>query len=131
MNSEIKEIIESLDKIAKAEYYPEDLLTYKECQLLLNYTTNLQKENEYLKKQNTKLYKKDTKIINELKEELEITQEKWNKDKQWSECRTKEWLDYKQRIDKAIEYIKEWRESDGSKGYCTFDLLEILGGDEE
>ena len=48
MNDEIKEILESLDKIAKAEYYPEDLLTYKECQLLLDYITNLQEENERL-----------------------------------------------------------------------------------
>ena len=49
MNDEIKEILESLDKIAKAEYYPEDLLTYKECQLLLDYITNLQEENQRLK----------------------------------------------------------------------------------
>ena len=46
MNDEIKEILESLDKIAKAEYYPEDLLTYKECQLLLDYITNLQNKYE-------------------------------------------------------------------------------------
>ena len=44
MNDEIKEILDNLDKIAKAEYYPEDLLTYKECQLLLDYITNLQEQ---------------------------------------------------------------------------------------
>jgi len=36
----------------------------------------------------------------------------------------------KEQKKKAIKYLKEWRESDGSQGYCTFDLLEILGGDE-
>ena len=49
MKNEIKEILESLDKISKAEYYPEDLLTYKECHLLLDYITNLQEENKKFK----------------------------------------------------------------------------------
>lgn len=112
MNDEIKEILDSLDKIAKAEYYPEDLLTYKECQLLLDYITNLQEENERLKKENKKL-------SNDLAEAILFNQKRCEQNKE-----------LKQRCEKAIEYIKKWRESDGSQGYCTFDLLEILGGDE-
>ena len=50
MSEEVKEILESLDKMAKAEYYPEELLTYKECKVLLDYITNLQKENKHLSK---------------------------------------------------------------------------------
>lgn len=46
MNDEIKEILESLDKIAKSEYYPEDLLYYENCKILLDYITNLQEEIE-------------------------------------------------------------------------------------
>ena len=67
--------------------------------------TNLQEENEKLKEENIKLYKKDIKIINELKKELEITQEKWNKDKQFSKCRTMEMLDYKSRNENAQDLI--------------------------
>lgn len=44
MNSEIKEILDNLEKLAKVEYLPDDLLTYKECQLLLDYITNLQQK---------------------------------------------------------------------------------------
>lgn len=54
MTEEIKEILGSLNKIAKAELFPEDLLTYKECDILLNYITNLQKENEDYKQRNEK-----------------------------------------------------------------------------
>lgn len=151
MKDGIKEILEYLknDFYAYGETYIGEkckIVTKKENYQLLDYVTNLQEENEELKEQNTKLYKKDTKIINELKEELEITHEKWNKDKQWSECRTKEWLDYKQRIDKAIEYIKNNKykkmggygdNEDEDIEICLFEddinnLLNILtGGDEE
>lgn len=33
---------------------------------------------------------------------------------------------YKNVIDKIKEYIKEWREDDGSGNYGTFELLELL-----
>ena len=80
MNDEIKEILESLDKIAKAEYYPEDLLTYKECQLLLDYITKLQKEND---------------ILNDITESYEET----------SKEQHEEIEKLQQRIDKAIAVI--------------------------
>ena len=154
MNEEIKEILNGLNVVIKHGGSVE--INSKECKKIIDYITNLQEEleeqkrieqasldtinnlqdeNEELKKQNKKLYKKDTKIINELKEELEITQEKWNKDKQWSECRTKEWLDYKQRIDKAIEYIEDNTYEAYETEYIDLtgikELKNILGGDEE
>ena len=135
----IKEIIEILLRELKDG-------TFSDCDeefqyICYDYINNLQKENEELKNQNTKLYKKDIKIINELKEELEATQEKWNKDKQWSECRTKEWLEYKSRNEKAIEYIQNnklytFKYDDEELFEITTDkiakdgLLKILGGDE-
>ena len=33
---------------------------------------------------------------------------------------------YKNVIDKIKEYVKEWRESDGSGSYGTLELLELL-----
>lgn len=38
------QINESLDKIAKRDYYAEDLLYYENCKVLLDYITNLQQE---------------------------------------------------------------------------------------
>ena len=115
MNDEIKEILESLDKIAKAEYYPEDLLTYKGCQLLLDYITNLQEENKELKIKNDilefRMKQNDRMVICERYRIL------------------KQRDDYKQRIDKAIEYIKKEDELYYIKVFLR-DLLKILGGDE-
>lgn len=94
--------------------FPGQILDYvdtKEHLLeLFNYIINLQEENDRLKKENIKLYKKDTKIINELKEELQITQEKWDKDKQFGKCRTMEMLDYKSRNEKYKKVINEIKE---------------------
>ena len=78
MKDEIEEIIESLGKIAKAEYYPEDLLTYKECQLLLDYITNLQTiEQQYsaILSENAEL---ENKITNLQKENEELKKENTN-----------------------------------------------------
>ena len=51
MSDDIKEIVESLDKIANQEYYAEDLLYYENCKKLLDYITNLQEENDRLRKE--------------------------------------------------------------------------------
>ena len=86
---------------------------------LLDYITNLQQENERL----------EQKLRDSIK---------------FSECRTKDWLDYKSRCEKASEYIKEHNPSDigmcgnEKKYYYTLDedsvdnLLNILqNGSEE
>lgn len=44
MKDEIKEILQDLEKVAKCEYYPEDLLYYENCQKLLDYITTLQED---------------------------------------------------------------------------------------
>ena len=106
-----------------------------------DYITNLQEE---LKSANesiswwTNRFNAVEKENKRLKEELEITQEKWDKDIQFVECRTKEWLDYKTRNEKAIEYIKEHiRIDDEYPAYMEMlveekdELLKILqGGDK-
>lgn len=116
-----------IDKKAKDKFY---MLCHLEDYAIQYYEQ--QEEIEKLKKENIKLYKKDTKIINELKEELEITQEKWNKDKQWSECRTKEWLDYKSRCERLLEKINFYKTTEwGLRGYAILDLFEnILNGSD-
>ena len=57
MNNEIKEILDSLNKIANAEY----LLTYRECKQLSDYITGLRQEIERLNN-----------IINKLKKNKRI-----------------------------------------------------------
>lgn len=121
MNNEIKEILDKLQKVANRETASRNTLMEmkdKDYQLLLDYITNLQ-------------------------EELEITQEKWNKDKQFSNCRTMEMLDYKSRNEKAIEYIKQNSKCGGSfiddkfiieyidEIFNGMKLLNILNGDDE
>ena len=105
MSDELKEILESLDKIAKAEYYPEDLLTYKECQLLLNYITNLQEENEELKKEKKKISQQHIYTLDKL-------------------------IETQTKNENAIEYLNEPNRDEFD--YSITYLLEILqGGDEE
>lgn len=89
MNDEIKEILESLDKIAKAEYYPEDLLTYKECQLLLDYITNLQED-----------YEKEHYLVDKLTRQL-------NDEYKNTEYQCKQKEDYKSRCEKAVDEIQQ------------------------
>lgn len=108
MKDEIKEILESLDKISKAEYYPEDLLTYKECHLLLDYITNLQEE---------------------LKETADLCS------KHFVKIQTLK--DYKSRNEKAKELLKEAGCYDEeTKTFCDDiweelpKLLNILNGDD-
>lgn len=77
MTNEIKEILEELNDMFQLSELDQQV---KDIEKITDYITNLQ-------------------------EELEITKEKWEKDKQWSECRTKEWLEYKEEN----ERLKEWK----------------------
>lgn len=104
MKDEIKEIIDNIKKCCDIDkdvnfvvYQKQDILK------VLDYITNLQQKYEGA----IFIGKELNKDNERLKEELEITQQKWDKDKQWAECRTKEWLDYKSRNEKAIEFMKE------------------------
>ena len=75
MNDEIKEI---LDRIETASEIFDCLLKPEECTELLDYITNLQQENEYLKKNNPeqniehfRIIKENKRKINNLREENE------------------------------------------------------------
>lgn len=75
--------------------------------------------------------------ITNLEQELQITQEKWDKDKQFIECRTKEWLDYKSRNEKAILGLQNIKVACHFAGYKKIEkMIEkeqffLAGGDEE
>lgn len=153
MKDEIKEILESLDKIAKGSYYPEDLLYYENCKQLLDYITNLQEkyngiksnfdiqleydeelENKItnLQEETKKLQDRNIELVLErdrLKEELQ--QEK--KDFKEANDYCFELKDYKSRNKKAIEYIQDSNILAIYKlDYFIEDLLNILtGGDKD
>lgn len=116
MTEEIREILDDMKQIPIDKSWALNLEDYQ-CKLLLNYITNLQKENKHLDKVNCKLRKK---INNDV---------------------------YKSRNEKAVEYIKIYRSYEsidgtdylkgkneiGSLSLTQVDyLLNILqGGDEE
>lgn len=127
MTEEIKEILDKLqDSInypkidmptfdgSDSEYIDNDtLLEPSKCQLLLNYVTNLQKENE------------------KLKDELKYTIPQVEHNQIVSKlCREKQ--DYKSRNEKAIEYIKKdtrWFDSEYAKIYGMLCDCEGAKGD--
>lgn len=109
MDEDIKEILSDLkndDYINPYQdvysVYPIKTIDKKQTKLLLNYITNLQKENESLKRKLdckerlTKIFPEDTEFIILTKSDYE---------KQESEIELMA-FDYKQRNEKAIEYIE-------------------------
>ncbi len=85
MNNEIKEILERI------KTYPEKLycLSEKEKRILLDYITNLQQENEYLKLSNPEMNIEHFRIINENKRKIDNLR-KQNKDLQQENERLKQ-----------------------------------------
>lgn len=77
MNNEINEILYNIEKISKGQCYPDDVLDYYDCKILVNYITNLQeritKAIEYIKENciddefYINLTNKEKNIINALK----------------------------------------------------------------
>ena len=138
MTEEIKEILEQIQKyLENQKYYEKGIISgsvleeplhlrYLKVKILLNYITNLQKENE--------------KLQEELQKADSITQScifegSRSAGKSYRQCLN--WLeDYKQRNEKAIEYIENHTENIDRGTYYedyveTYDLLNILqGGDE-
>ena len=138
MNNEIKEILDRLERIDHKEYscgfefadsstFDEIARCFKERKKMANYITNLQQENEELKK-NQRYYKKGVFCLEYDKETMSDIID-----------------DYKQRIDKAIEYIEEnkvkaypvygdYTDTDfeiNLNAYEVNDLLNILNGSDE
>ena len=133
MNKEIKEILYYLKK--KENTRRIKCITIEESKQLLDYITNLEKEIERLKK-----------ICDKYEEEYNTTYMIWEKDLLDSRKSiklfeddltnmTKQALDYKSRIDKAIEKIKsKYIAQGGLTSYEVNDLLNelenILTGDD-
>lgn len=131
MNNEIKEMIDKIKKCLIAGY-DIDIISQEEMGILWNYITNLQEENEELKMTNLALADDITKnkiIKQEVLTECcgipigEIPMLKIKND------------DYKQRINKAIKYIRQtycfdktdWHDQFSIENYDK--LLNILKGD--
>lgn len=135
MSNEIKEISDKIKKCLIAGY-DVDIITQDELNILWNYITNLQdqvnalvnvkdkllEENERLKEENKRIFSK----VND--DELLIS----------NAMNYAEAQDYKSRVEKAIEYIKE---EFGCTGVCVSgsdlpysyieDLLNILQGGKD
>jgi hypothetical protein len=119
MKDEIKEILDNLIRYryldAKCKQ-PEDVLTTEDMWILLDYITNLQQENERLKDGLVKIPRA------KLEYELEL-------------------IDYKSRVEKAVEYIKTTECYDDVIGYYMLtesnerdemsNLLNILQGSDK
>ena len=140
MNDEIKEILAYFEKYVKTTYMhdSEPMLNWKDLKIVLDYITNLQQENQELNKENEKWWAiikdneqeiKDLCLENsKLEQENERLKEtiKENtvlvKDENgnYQECNINP-LDYKSRIEKAVEYLKE-RESNTDEYIKTINM---------
>ena len=79
MNNEIKEILDNMKEISSFEYTTDWFeLNYKDTKILLDYITNLQKENERLKEWKEDLLKENIELENTRKEVIKYMQENYN-----------------------------------------------------
>ncbi len=99
MEDEIKEILGNI-KSKYEDYYVQDIVSGNDLKLLLDYITNLQKENEKLKE---KLHCKEyfSSTMPENTEFVILTKENYERQQKDIEL---ELIDYKLRCEKAIEY---------------------------
>lgn len=106
MDDEIKEILDEMKFMQekKVKFYSLDICQSK---LLLNYITNLQQENEELKK-NQRYYKNGVFSLEYDKETMSDMID-----------------DYKSRVEKAVEYIRE-EIKDMPENGCRIRLNEVL-----
>lgn len=120
MNDEIKEILESSRKIIKSNRengFDRIIMLGDDIDKLLDYITNLQQENEELKK-NQRYYKNGVFSLEYDKETLSDMVD-----------------DYKSRIEKTVEYIKNKLSSETyqhlKKLYDDIDSIEEIWEDYE
>ena len=73
MKDEIKEILDNLYRFRNEDnkFQPEDILTIEDVWLLLDYITNLQEENEFLKLNNPEMNIEHFRIIKENKRKID------------------------------------------------------------
>ena len=145
MSEEMKGILSEIEDYSKSEYLqPCCELTNEECEILLNYITNLQKENLALARENEqeKQFIKDCGFENTQQLALEyisLREEKENFRKLKERYQLEKEI-YKSRNEKAVEYnkkiVEKYLKEDGCE-YCdgrynvakkNLDILE--GGDE-
>lgn len=144
MNNKIKEILDKLQKVANRETASRNALMEmkdEDYQLLLDYITNLQEENDDLKNRLENTVAECNLRLQE-NEELKKNQ-RYYKNGVFSLEYDKETLsdmidDYKSRIDKAIECIEDiWKECESTNiynitliGILRTQLLNILKGED-
>lgn len=95
MEEEIKEVLDNFEKY-EARYILHNetqfIITHREIQILLDYITNLQEENEKLKE-----------LCNKYEEEHSTAFKLWTMKMEEMPC-YEEFMNYKSRNEKAIEY---------------------------
>lgn len=125
MTEEIKEMLDKLNKYDDYKYRNNNGIRYKEIEaweieLLLNYITNLQKENVNLKE-----------LCDKYEEEHNTAFKLWTmKMEEMPDYEEK--IKYKSRNEKAIEYIEERKNLNWyADGVFVYELLNILNGGDE
>lgn len=149
MTEEIKEILNKLKYIVDFPIIEHDasfnsdnveesvcLLISNECQLLLDYITNLQQlyENGLKVNQSSHKYITELEMNNAiLKEDLDKANDIIEKDRQFYKCRMDEYVDYKSRLEKASNKLDSMF-TNGEENKILDDLLEldkIVKGDKQ
>lgn len=152
MNEEIKEILEALKPYNDIKEYPL-YLNRKQQDLLYDYITNPQQENEFLKLNNPEMNIEHFRIVKENKRKIDNLRKENKRLKEELKNRPivdftfdvyKDLEDYKSRCKKAIEYIENNKKETSSHFngkeyvYRNFtlccepnDLLNILNGSDE
>ena len=116
MNDEIREILDGL-----FETLENDLLSRSQYKILLDYITNLQKENEELKEENKQIFSK----VND--DELLIS----------NAMNYAEAQDYKSRVEKVVEYFKyqlenlDFYEDTKARMLCAMGITLLQNGSDE
>ena len=163
MNKEIKEILDKLLKYFKESnindfgYEQDKLISYEEAQILLDYITNLQRENERLQTQLNAYENPDDMTLfymwldekakdkmKELQEENERLKQFYYKKGVYSLEYDKETLttmitELQERIDKAIKCIEDiWKDTKNRNiysiigiGLLRINILNILQGKDK
>ena len=145
MKDEIKEILDKLQLINNSEFtFTYTIIQKSEAKALLNYITNLQKENEEL--QNNQKYHKNNvfsleydketlvEMCNDLQEENEYLKKENKKISQQHIYTLDKLIETQTKIENTISYIKEEQYSEPKELYglvCSDELLKILGDDKD
>ena len=144
-NEEIKEIFCKLrsndcyeKEYQKSVYYEKDLKKLEDCITNLQEDVRTGKEIIGELEEDIKGYEQERenlfKTTHDLQKEIKRLENKLSQSIKWNERRTMEWLDYKSRCEKAIEYMK-LIEMDKTDKYIPIrdyneykKLLNILNG---